>query len=133
MHSHHPIHVFPLIFGASVPLDPRISTQQQQIAHHAPVSPTATFPPLGSPPDEKFRGYGPTMAGRAVLIELYAPKGATREVRERTWQAHAKSVKIEELGLAAQSLERAGINWRQARGYSDILAQAKLLPKGSVN
>lgn len=118
-----------------MPLDPLISTQQQQtqIAHPAPVSPTATLPPLGSPPDGKFLGYGPTTAGRAVLIELYAPKGATREVRERTWQAHAKSVKVEELGLAAQALERRGGNWRQARTHSDILAQAKLLPKGSVN
>lgn len=118
-----------------MPLDPRMSTQPQQpqIAHPAPVSPTVMLPPPGSPPDEKFLGYGPTNAGRAVLIELYAPRGATREVRERTWQAHAKSVKVEKLGLAAQALERAGINWRQARGYSDILAQAGRLPKGSLN
>lgn len=97
------------------------------------VSPTASLPPLGSPPDGKFLDYTSTSAGRAVLIELYAPKGATRDARERAWQIKVNSVDVEKLGRAAQILERAGINWRRARNFKMIFAAVRALPQGSIS
>jgi hypothetical protein len=98
--------------------------------NHTSATSTIILPTLETQPDERFLRLTSTLAGRAVLIELYAPPGSDRNTRERTWWLRRHQVNMAELGRAAQALERAKINWRQARDYREILA---VLPPAPVN
>ncbi|MBI4592048.1 hypothetical protein HY733_01215 [Candidatus Uhrbacteria bacterium] len=100
---------------------------------HPQASPaTIELPPLTSPKDRKFLSYDARTAGRAVLIELYAPAKASREVREALWHGCDAEVVIT-LGMAAQTLEQAGINWRQADNHNVILTQSRLLNTSEIH
>ena len=98
-----------------LPLSPTPPPPQNPQAHQA------TLPPLDSQPDQKFLTLPPEIAGRAVLIELYAPATRDRRLRESAWRSRQDEVNMVDLGLAAQALERTGLNWRQAQGIEEIL------------
>ena len=110
--------------------DPSLTTPLPQ----NPQAHQATLPPLGCSPDEKFLSYDPSLAGRAAIIELKSKPGDNRETRQRLWAVYqATGNDLELLGLAAQALERAGLNWRQATSPKAVIAAFKALPTPSVN
>lgn len=102
----------------------------------APDAPSCTnqpLPRLDSPPDQRFLHYEPHVAGRAVVLELYAPENATAAQRIALWGRHAREgVDLRELGLCAQALERAHINWRQADSVEQIVEAAHRLTQDVV-
>ncbi len=104
-----------------------------QSAPTTPASPAITLPRLESV-DERFLSYAPTLAGRSVIIELQSHPDDTRDARQNLWKAYqAGGNSLQELGLAAQTLERSGLNWRQAKKPSAVLEAFRALPQGSVN
>ena len=114
--------------------DPPLTTPLPQNPQNHPQAHQATLPPLGCPPDQKFLGYSPTLAGRAAIIELKSKSGDSRETRQRLWAVYqATGNDLELLGLAAQALERAGLNWRQSNSPEAVIATFKALPTPSVN
>jgi len=117
---------------------------QSPLSQTLPQSPTnppqasqaIMLPSLGSPPDAKFLSYDPSIAGRAVVVELWARPDDGREKRQRLWEAYQRSGgNLHELGHAAQALERANQNWRQARNPAAVIDAFQALPqrRGSVN
>ena len=118
-------------------LDSAVSSPLPQTPPQSPT-PTAspaitTLPPLGSPPNERFLDYSPSVAGRAVVIELQSRPGDSRKTRQRLWETYQREGNIQELGLAAQTLERAGVNWRQAKRPTEVLEAFRALPQESTN
>lgn len=92
-----------------------------------------TLPKREAAPDKRFLSYKATTAGRAVVLELYAPADATRAQREALWLRYQSVTDLYDLGLAAQSLERVGLNWRQAKSTDEILQASERLAQGSAN
>ena len=112
------------------------SPQQTQLPPSAtPATPATSLPRLEAPPNERFLGYEPLVPGRAVINELYSPAGATGEERLALskYYRQDEGVNLQDLGLAAQALERAGLNWRQAKSHEKILAASASLAGGTVN
>jgi hypothetical protein len=97
-----------------------------------PAIPATALPRLEVPPNDRFLSYSPIIAGRTVLIELYAPNTDDRDVRERAWRERGGEA-TKELGHAAQMLERTGMNWRQARNHQEILDAFAAIPKASIS
>ncbi len=118
-------------------LVPRADMLQQTLTPTSstpPASPAITLPQLSLPSDEKFLGYSPLIAGRAVIVELLARPNDDREKRIKLWENYQRDGGVlQDLGLAAQALERAGINWRQARKPDDVLEAFHALPQGTPN
>lgn len=100
----------------------------------APLATDRPLPRLDSAPDARFLHYEPHVAGRAVVLELYAPEHATAVQRVALWKRVAKEegVYLAELGLCAQALERAGVNWRQAVDIDEIIRAARRLTAGTI-
>lgn len=120
------------------------------------------LPILEGEPNRTFLDYDSVTAGRAVVMELRPPKfvgvaeigryldkhdaddedelgqrmGIWREgtPRQNAWKRFADQLDFSALGSAAQRLERAGINWRQAVEFEEIVnAASKLPPENSAN
>jgi hypothetical protein len=96
------------------------------------VSPAIMLPRLKSP-DQRFMHLKPDLAGNAVLLRLYPPNGSTRAVIRR---AHNRTLRafsawsnrtLGDLGRAAQALEGAGYNWREASNYEAIFTEHREL------
>lgn len=137
VHSHHPFNINPSFSESLVPeLDLAVPSPLPQNPPQTPsasASPAITLPPLEAPND-RFLSYAPTLAGRAVIIELQSAPTDSRDARQSLWKAYQRAGNnLQELGLAAQTLERSRINWRQARNTKEVLEAFRALPQGTTN
>ncbi|MCR4313840.1 MAG: hypothetical protein NUV84_01165 [Candidatus Uhrbacteria bacterium] len=118
----------------SIPTNSSPSQSPSQTSHTTPASQAITLPPLGSPPDEKFLRLRDYEAGRTVILKIYATPNMTGDDKRDLWRSHEEcGVNMIRLGHAAQTLERLGINWRQAKKPAEVLEVFLALPKGSIN
>lgn len=98
-----------------------------------PASPAIPLPPLEAV-DERFQSYSPTLAGRSVVVELQSNPGDTRAARQKLWETYQREGNnIQQLGLAAQVLERVGLNWRQAKTPKEVIEAFRALPQATTN
>ena len=81
------------------------------------------LPALTIPKDGRFLGLPDNLAGRQVCIILYA-RGDSRDARMKAWKDHQGEVSLTALGIAAKTLENAGMDWRQARNWERVLKEA---------
>ena len=105
---------------------PQTQSTSQQNLSTARSRVTSSLPDLEST-DPRFLNLEPLQAGRAVILELHARAHASREARVALWRRYQRIVNLEDLGRAAQSLECAHINWRQAPSNKEVLTEANLL------
>lgn len=96
------------------------------------ISSGPTLPKLAGKPSESFLALPCEQAGRAVILQLYAPVEATREERVALWNEH-KALDRWTLGLFAQRLERAGYEWRNVTDHHEIIQEGSRLSHKSLH
>lgn len=138
-----------------------LNYQQQQPSTNPQATPAVPLPFLDGHPNRKFLQYEPITAGRAVILELYPPRFVDErqlhhlmdkhlasdeaELGHRmgiwldgtpiqfAWKRFEDRLDFEEVGRAAQELERAGFNWRQAQTFDEVLAAFSALPQAQAS